>query len=164
MINILLKIPFTRDYLLSLYDNNIATNNEIEFSLKIRPKDNYGRVISNIILKELECDFSKSSISGADTLNLEQSYEHDYVKLKVIDAVTIAGKYSFTPKVVCKNIPLTEFYCGFDPITKLNNCDFYYGESTASTNKVKAYSDFTDKYLTFGTESTDGTPLIISLE
>ena len=147
-----------------LYDNNIATNNEIEFSLKIRPKDNYGRVISNIILKELECDFSKSSISGADTLKLEQSYEHDYVKLKVIDAVKEAGKYSFTPKVSCKNIPLTEFYCGFDPITKLNNCDFYYGESTASTNKVKAYSDFTDKYLTFGTESTDGTPLIISLD
>ena len=146
-----------------LYGYNIINENNKTVFLRIKPRDNYGRNIPTVILKQLNCDFkTNTQISENTNLGIEQIYKDDYVLLKV--NIVDEGKYTFVPKVQCDNIDLTEFYCGYDSETKINNCEFYYLSSNKNTEYIKAYSDYTDYYYAYKAGKTDQTPLIISLD
>ena len=144
-----------------LYENNVV--NGIENTLKIIVKDKYGRNIPKGVLEQLECDFSDSKILEDDNLIVTPVYNNDFVFLKVKN-ISNKNKYTFVPKVKCKNIPLTELNCGYNPDTKLSNCEFYYQSTLTQKKKVKAYSDFENVYYTYESGKTDQNPLVISLD
>jgi hypothetical protein len=145
-----------------LYDNYILNQETKNVSLKIKVRDNYGRDIPQIILDEMKCSFADSQINK---LPIKTSYKNDFVLLTVDNPKT-AGKYTFVPKIKCNNIPLTEFYCGYNDVTKLNNCEFYIPTSitSASIDKIQAYSDYLDTYNIYEPDKNDQTPLIVSLD
>ena len=146
-----------------LYDYNIVNEKNKTVFLRIKPRDNYGRNIPNDILKHLNCDFENyTTFNENKNLKISQSIKDDYVLLKVnIDG---EGKYTFVPKVKCENIDLTEFYCGYDSETKINNCQFYYLSENRNKQYIKAYSDYTDYYYTYEAGASNQIPLIISLD
>ena len=143
-----------------LYDNYIINADTKNVSLKIKVRDNYGRDVPQVTLEEMNCRFSDSKLTGS---TIKQSYKDDFVLLTV-DNPKKAGKYTFVPKIQCDNIALTEFYCGYNDVTKLNNCEFYYPSSSSSAAKIQAYSDYLDSYTTYEASSNGQTPLIVSLD
>ena len=145
-----------------LYGYNIINDKNTTVFLRIKPRDNYGRNIPTVILKHLNCNFTYTTING--NLTIEQIYKDDYVLLKVDIKKEEKGKYTFVPKVKCDNIDLTEFYCGYDSETKINNCEFFYLSDNKNTQYIKAYSDYTDYYYTYKAGASNQIPLIISLD
>ena len=144
-----------------LYENNIVQEDTENISFRIQLKDSYGRHIPTIILDKLECDFSESTLNG-EKFSFSKDNTEDYVILS-IEKPTSKNKYTFVPKVKCNGIEETTLFCDNDPVTKINNCEFYYQSDNINTQYIKAYSDFLDKYITFG-ETTGEEYLIISLD
>ena len=146
-----------------LYGYNIINEKNKTVFLRIKARDNYGRNIPTVILEKLKCDFENNTkISENPNFKIEQSYRDDYVALKV--DINDEGKYTFIPKVKCDNIELTEFYCGYDSETKINNCQFFYLSEEKNEQYIQAYSDYTDYYYTYKAEASSTTPLILSLD
>ena len=148
-----------------LYGKNIITSADSNVSLRIQPKDNYGRDIPAVILDRLGCEYSDSKIEEDNNMKITSSYEADYILLTV-NKPSNYGKYTFVPKISCPDhIKLTTFKCGVDSTTKLNNCQFYYLSKTIKINtaSIKMYSDFLDSYNDYSS-SGNQVPLIISLD
>ena len=145
-----------------LYGYKLVQEEDKEISLRIKARDEYGRDIPTIILEKLNCDFSKSSVTGLSS-QVKVSYQDNCVLLTV-DKPNDKNKYTFVPKVTCDGIDETEFYCGYDPITKLNNCEFYYQTDVINEQSIKVYSDYLDTFITYGKVNEGKNPLIISLD
>ena len=145
-----------------LYGYKLVQDEDKEISLRIKAKDEYGRDIPTIILEKLNCDFSQSSVTGLSS-PVRVSYQDDSVLLTV-NKPTIPNKYTFVPKVTCDGIDETELYCGFDSVTKLNNCEFYLQTDTIDQENIKVYSDYLDTYITYNKKDDGTNPLIISLD
>ena len=143
-----------------LYGANLVQDTDKEISLRIKVRDEYGRDIPNIILEKLNCDFTKSSVTGNSKITV--SYKDDAVLLTIAKPSSKI-KYTFIPKVKCDGIEQTEFSCGYDSETKINNCEFYY-QSPLAENKIRVYSDYLEIYNTYEKESDGTNPLIISLD
>ena len=92
-----------------LYDQNIIQSDESVISLRIKPRDDYGRYIPNVILEKMKCTFESSKASLTDntnTLQVTQEFKDDYVLLKV-NKPEQSGRYIFTPRVKCEGSELT---------------------------------------------------------
>ena len=145
-----------------LYENNIIQDDTDSISLRIKLRDNYGRHIPTIILDQLKCSFSESTLNG-EKVSFTKGTTDDYVILSV-KKPTKQTKYTFVPKVSCTGIELTTLYCGNDPVTKINNCEVYYPSGSLGSS-IKAYSDFLDTYITFNKDvQKNHEDLIISLD
>ena len=147
-----------------LYDQNIIQSDTTKISLRIKPKDNYGRNIPNVILDKMQCSFDDSTAAKYDNsnpLSITQEYKDDYVLLKV-DKPAESGKYIFEPRVKCIGIETTKLKCGINFETKLNNCEFYYEMSLVNTNYINVFDEYLGEYTTYSTETNEY--LYISLD
>ena len=145
-----------------LYGYKLVQEEDTEISLRIKARDEYGRDIPTIILEKLNCDFSQSSVTGLSS-PVRVSYQDDSILLTV-DKPTNPNKYTFVPKVTCDGIDETELNCGYDSVTKLNNCEFYLQTNTIDEENIKVYSDYLDTYITYNKINEGNNPLIISLD
>ena len=140
-----------------LYDQNIIQSDTSMISLRIKPKDNYGRNIPNVILDKMQCSFADSTVAkydGTNSLSIIPEYKDDYVLLKV-EKPSESGKYIFNPKIKCNGIESTQLKCGINFETKLNNCEFYYEMSLVNTNYIKVFNEFLGEYTTYSNEAND---------
>ena len=147
-----------------LYDQNIIQSDTTKISLRIKPKDNYGRNIPNVILDKMQCSFDDSTAAKYDNsnpLSITQEYKDDYILLKV-DKPAESGKYIFEPRVKCIGIETTKLKCGINFETKLNNCEFYYEMSLVNTNYINVFDEYLGEYTTYSTETNEY--LYISLD
>jgi hypothetical protein len=148
-INIMPKIISPKKSELSiLYDQNVIQSDDSVVSLRIKPKDNYGRDIPNIILEKMNCSFGSSMISTQDNTKIEitEEYKNDYILLTPKNKIEKSGRYIFTPKVECNGIEPTILDCGINLETKLNNCEFYKLMPQISTNHISVLDEYLKEY------------------
>ena len=152
-----------------LYEQNIVQSNTNKINLRIKFKDNYNRDIPNVILIQLNCDYSESYvISSSDTTNsnkliVSSEYKDDYAILSV-NKPTNKGNYIFVPKVKCSNIDLIQINCPIDSVTKNNNCEFFYPSDRINTNNIKIFDEVSEGYITLEKDHTANDYLYISLD
>ena len=134
-----------------LYDQNIIQSETQFVYLRIKPKDNYGRHIPSIILKDdMKCVFSATvkNEENNNFLDSEQEYKDDYVLIKVAKPQN-AGKYIFEPRVQCNGLELTELKCGINFETKINNCEFFYQSDNINKNYLNIFDEYLGEYTTY---------------
>ena len=131
-----------------LYDQNIIESESSVVSLRIKPKDNYGRDIPSVILKKMGCSFGSSFASTEDNSNVKpvtEDFKDDYVLLSVTN-IEQSGRYIFTPRVKCDEMEMINLECGIDFETKLNNCEFYKPMTQISTNHISIFDEYLGEY------------------
>ena len=153
-----------------LYDLNIIQSSTSEVALRIKPKDNYGRNIPNIILEKMNCNFESSVVTSWDNKNIpigKDNIEYRDVEDDVILKIkkpSDKGRYIFVPKVSCDGIELTELKCGINFETKINNCEFFYEDNSVSSEKIQLYDEYSGEYKTFSKGENKDDYLYVSID
>ena len=149
---------------------NIIQSSTSEVALRIKPKDNYGRNIPNIILEKMNCNFESSVVTSWDNKNIQIGKDNieyrdveDDVILK-IKKPSDKGRYIFVPKVSCDGIELTELKCGINFETKINNCEFFYEDNSVSSEKIQLYDEYSGEYKTFSKGENKDDYLYVSID
>jgi len=147
-----------------LYDQNIIDSENSVVSLKIKPRDNYGRDIPSVILKKMGCSFGSSIAStedNSDVIEVTEDFKDDYVLLNVTN-IQQSGRYKFTPRVKCDGMEPIVLDCGINSETKLNNCEFYKLMTQISTSHISVFDEYLGEYTIY--ESSNENYLYISLD
>src|SRR5690606_28920212 len=129
-----------------------------QITLKVFLKDAFGNQITNKEYEELSCSLEESEVEqftskGRNKLSLKNNFEFKDNIPSLYYLPTVAGEYTFIPKVKCKNdryaIPI-----------KCDLCTFRNPTRDLEGSRVKLFSDFKEKSY-ISTDLTMSNPLMI---
>mgnify|MGYP002623312111 FL=1 len=163
-----------------LYGKHLVNSTDKSVTLRLKLRDELGRDIPNSIIKEMECNFDESYIVSSneenifDKLNrgtMDVQYEkNDIIHLVYNPQDLGVGKYTFVPKIKCRNdlyeLTLKCSETEEDENSIYDKCAFYKvsGSSELNAGKIRIYSDFLNEYIFLSQGDNDDKILLVSLD
>ena len=163
-----------------LYGKHLVKSGDNEVTLRLKLRDELGRDIPNSIIKEMECNFDESYIAnnanenifdGINRSVMDVQYEKNDIIHLVFNPESLEnGKYTFVPKIKCKNdlydLTLKCSETEENENSIYDKCAFYKVSSSSefNTEKIKIYSDFLNEYIYLNIGDNDDKILLVSLD
>ena len=157
-----------------LYGKHLINSQETHsVTLRLKLRDEFGRDIPNRIIREMSCDFNGSYVDypSFDLSNLKAEYKDNDIIYLIYSFQTLeARKYTFIPKIFCEgdenNLTLKCSETEDDENSIYDKCAFYVnnGDNIVSLKKIRLYSDYSNDYIYYDSDSISNPDLLISLD
>ena len=163
-----------------LYGKHLVKDEDEAVTLRLKLRDEFGRDIPNSIIKEMGCNFDESYVANDNNENIfdginssimEVQYEKSDIIHLVFNPKDLGyGKYTFVPKIKCRNdlydLTLKCSETEIDENSIYDKCAFYKVSSSSEFNsdKIRIYSDFLNEYIYLNSGSNNDKLLLVSLD